>query len=46
MEGREEILPFILYYLLDTSVKVSSSASGTLIAISILEENIRTRSEP
>jgi len=45
MEGREETLPFLLYFLLDTRVKVSSSASGTLTVIKILEENIGTRLE-
>jgi len=45
MEGREETLSFLLYFLLDMRVKVSSSASGTLTATSILKENIGTRSE-
>ena len=45
MEGREENLSFLLYFLLDMRVKVSSSASNTLTAISILKENIGTRSE-
>jgi len=36
IEGRKETLFFSLCFLLETRVKVTSSASGTLIAISIL----------
>jgi len=46
IEGRKETLPFSLCFLLETRVKATSSASGTLIAISILEKDVRTRLGP
>jgi len=45
MEGREEVLFFFLYFLLETRVKVTSSASSISIAILISGEDVRTRSE-
>jgi len=37
----KERLPFLLYFLLETKVKATSSVSGISIAISISEENVR-----
>jgi len=45
IEERKETLPFLLYFLLVTRVKVTSSISSTSAAISTLDENIRTRLE-
>ena len=46
IEGKEVALLFFLCFLLKTRVKATFLASGTLLAISILGKNIRTRSEP
>jgi len=46
IEEKEETLFFPLYFFLVTRVKLTFLASGTLIAISILEEYIETRLEP
>lgn len=46
IEEREETLFFPLYFLLEIRVKANSLASNTLIAILILKEDIRKRSEP
>ena len=44
IEEREEALFFSLCFLLETRVKVTSSISGILTAILILEEDFRTKS--
>ena len=38
IKEREETLPYLLCFLLETRVKVASSASGTSITISMLEK--------
>ena len=46
MEERKEALLFSLYFLLETRVRVTSSASGISTAISILGKNVGTESGP
>jgi len=46
MEERKGALPFSLYFLLETRVKVTSSASDTLTAISIIGDDVGTESGP
>ena len=46
MEERKEALPFSLYFLLETRVRVTSSASGISTAISILGKNVGTELGP
>jgi len=45
IKGREETLLYLLCFILETRVKVTSSASGTSTAISISEEDVRKRLE-
>ena len=45
-EGREGALPFSFYFWLVTRVKVTSSASGALIAISTSGEGVGAGTEP
>jgi len=46
MEERKEILLFSLYFLLETRVKVTFSASDILTAITISGEGVGTESGP
>ena len=46
MKERKEALPFSLYFLLETRVRVTSLASGISTAISILGKNVGTESGP
>jgi len=45
IKGREETLLYLLCFILETRVKVTSSASGISTAISISEEDVRKRLE-
>ena len=45
IKEREETLLYLLCFILETRVKVTSSASGTSTAISISEEDVRKRLE-
>ena len=46
IKGREETLPFLLYFLLDIRAKATFSVSGTSTAILISGEDVGTRSGP